>query len=81
MAGREGVIVIVLIALSNVAVSVVVQVIKNTQQSAIKEGATETMTVIPKKEGRRRQGAEQGNSEVEDYCNRGAQGNSQHIPA
>jgi hypothetical protein len=43
-----------------------VQVIKNTQQSAIEDGATATMAAIPIKEGRRRCGAGQGNKEEEE---------------
>jgi hypothetical protein len=41
-------------------------VIKNTQQSAIEDGATATMVAIPKKEGRRRCGAGQGNNKDEE---------------
>jgi hypothetical protein len=48
-----------------------VQVIKNTQQSAIQESATTTTRAIQTKEGRRRRGAGQGNNEVEeDYDQR-----------
>jgi hypothetical protein len=45
-----------------------VQVIKNTQQSAIQEGVTATMVAMPTKEGRRRWGMGQGNNanEVEE---------------
>ncbi len=39
---------------------------KNAQQSAIEDGATATMAAIPKKEGRRRCGAGQGNNEEEE---------------
>jgi hypothetical protein len=41
-------------------------VIKNTQQSAIEDGATAKMASIPIKEGRRRCGAGQGNNEEEE---------------
>jgi hypothetical protein len=41
-------------------------VIKNAQQSAIEDGATATMAVIPTKEGRRRCGVGQGNNEEEE---------------
>jgi hypothetical protein len=47
-------------------------VIKNTQQSAIQEGATVTTAAILMKEGKRRQGVGQGNSEVEEDYNWGA---------
>ncbi len=45
---------------------------KNTQQSAIQEGAAATTAAIPMKEGRRRRGVGQGNNEVEEDYNRGA---------
>ncbi len=48
-----------------------VQVIKNTQQSAIQEGATATTGAIPTKEGRRRRGMGQGNNEMEEDYDRG----------
>ncbi len=54
---------------------------KNTQQSAIQEGATATMAVIPTKVGRRGRGVGQGNNEVEEDYDQGAQGHSQHTPA
>jgi hypothetical protein len=47
-------------------------VIKNTQQSAIQEGATATTGAISTKEGRRRRGAGQGKNEVEEDYDRGA---------
>jgi hypothetical protein len=47
-------------------------VIKNTQQSAIQEGATVTTGAIPTKEGRRRRDAGQGNNEVEEDYDWGA---------
>jgi hypothetical protein len=46
--------------------------IKNTQQSAIQEGATATTAANPMKKGRRRRGAGQGNNEVEEDYNQGA---------
>ncbi len=47
---------------------------KNTQQSAIQEGATATTAAIPTKEGRRRQSAGQGNNKVEEDYDWGARG-------
>ncbi len=47
--------------------------IKNTQQSAIQEGATATTAAIPTKEGRRRRGVGQGNNKVDEVYNQGAQ--------
>jgi hypothetical protein len=47
-------------------------VIKNTQQSAIQEGATAMMAAILTKEGRRRRGVGQGNNKVEEDYNWGA---------
>jgi hypothetical protein len=46
-------------------------VIKNTQQSAIQEGATATTVAILTKESRRRRGTGQGNNEAEKDYNRG----------
>ena len=46
--------------------------IKNTQQSAIQEGATAMTAAISTKEGRRRRGAGQGNNEVEEDYDQGA---------
>jgi hypothetical protein len=48
------------------------RVIKNTQQLAIQEGVTATTAAIPTKKGRRRQGAWQGNNEVEEGNDQGA---------
>jgi hypothetical protein len=45
---------------------------KNTQQSAIQEGATVMTVAILTKEGRRRRGAVQGNNEMEEDYNWGA---------
>jgi hypothetical protein len=45
---------------------------KNTQQSAIQEGAIARTGAIPTKEGRRRWGAGQGNNEVEEDYDQGA---------
>jgi hypothetical protein len=47
-------------------------VIKNTQQSSIQEGAIAMTGAILTKEGRRRQGAGQGNNEVEEDYDWGA---------
>jgi hypothetical protein len=46
--------------------------IKNTQQSAIQEGATATTAAISTKKGRRRRGVGQGNNEVEEDYNQEA---------
>ncbi len=45
--------------------------IKNTQQSAIQEGATATTADISTNEGRRRRGTGQGNNKVEEDYDQG----------